>query len=174
MRNEPSSSPDTTTAEHRAEALKERVYVTFTSLAVVLAMQSHSGEQLSAGEAASTLSITVVGTLLAVFVADIVSHLAVHATVPTGAEFRRMASVSFGAFGAVVLPLVFIAFAALDTWSIDAALRASTIALTVTLIAIGFLAVRRVKMEWWQRLIALGAEFAVGAAVVALELLAHG
>ena len=103
-----------------------------------------------------------------------VSHLAVHATVPTWPELRRMAGVSFGAFGAVVLPLVFIAFAALGTWSIDAALRASTIALTVTLIAIGFLAVRRVKMEWWQRLIALGAEFAVGAAVVALELLAHG
>jgi hypothetical protein len=160
--------------EHRAEALKERVYVTFTSLAVVLALQSHSGEHLSAGEAASTLSITVVGTLLAVFVADVVSHLAVHATVPTASELRHMAGVSFGAFGAVVLPLVFIAFAALDGWSIDAALRASTIALTVTLIAIGFLAVRRVKMAWWQRLIALGAEFVVGAAIVGLELLAHG
>lgn len=170
MQNEASSA----TAEHRAEALKERVYVTFTSLAVVLALQSHSGELLTSGEAAATLSITVVGTLLAVFVADVVSHLAVHATAPTGAELRRMAGVSFGAFGAVVLPLIFIGFAALDAWSIDAALRASTIALTVTLIAIGFLAVRRVKMAWWQRLIALGAEFAVGAAVVGLELLAHG
>lgn len=170
MQNEPSSA----TAEHRAEALKERVYVTFTSLAVVLALQSHSGELLTSGEAAATLSITVVGTLLAVFVADVVSHLAVHATAPTGAELRRMTGVSFGAFGAVVLPLIFIGFAALDAWSIDAALRASTIALTVTLIAIGFLAVRRVKMAWWQRLIALGAEFAVGAAVVGLELLAHG
>jgi ABC-type phosphate/phosphonate transport system permease subunit len=169
----PSESP-VATAEHRAEALKERVYVTFTSLAVVLAMQSHSTEHLGAGEAASTLSITVIGTLLAVFVADVVSHLAVHATVPTAAEIRRMAAVSFGAFATVVLPLVFIGFAGLDSWSVDTALRASTIALTVSLIAIGFLAVRRVKLAWWQRLVVLGAEFAVGAAVVGLELLAHG
>jgi hypothetical protein len=168
------SDPATVAPEHRAEALKERVYVTFTSLAVVLAMQSHSTDGLSAGEAASTLSITVIGTLLAVFVADVVSHLAVHATVPTAAEIRRMAAVSFGAFATVVLPLIFIGFAALDAWSVDAALRASTIALTVSLIAIGFLAVRRVKLAWWQRLIVLGAEFAVGAAVVGLELLAHG
>jgi hypothetical protein len=168
------NGPSTATVEHRAEALKERVYVTFTSLAVVLAMQSHSTEHLTAGEAAATLSITVVGTLLAVFVADVVSHLAVHTAVPTGPELRRMAAVSFGAFAAVVLPLIFIAFAALEWWSIDAALRASTIALAVTLIAIGFLAVRRVRMAWWQRFIALGAEFLVGAAVVGLELLAHG
>ena len=166
--------PTTVSPEHRAEALKERVYVTFTSLAVVLAMRSHSTDGLGAGEAAATLSITVIGTLLAVFVADVVSHLAVHASVPTAAEIRRMAAVSFGAFATVVLPLIFIGFAALDTWSIDAALLASTIALTVSLIAIGFLAVRRVKLPRWQRLIALGAEFAVGAAVVGLELLAHG
>jgi hypothetical protein len=143
------ATPSAATAEHRAEALKERVYVTFSSLAVLLAMQSHSSEHLSAGEAASTVSITVVGTLLAIFVADVVSH-------------------------AVILPLIFIGLAALDLWSLDEAVRASIIALTVTLIAIGYLAVRRVKLAWWQRLIALGAEFAVGAAVVGLELLAHG
>jgi hypothetical protein len=168
------ATPSAATAEHRAEALKERVYVTFSSLAVLLAMQSHSSEHLSAGEAASTVSITVVGTLLAIFVADVVSHLVVHATLPTGPELRRMAGVSLGAFSAVILPLIFIGLAALDLLSLDEAVRASIIALTVTLIAIGYLAVRRVKLAWWQRLIALGAEFAVGAAVVGLELLAHG
>jgi hypothetical protein len=168
------ATPPTATAEHRAEALKERVYVTFSSLAVLLAMESHSGDHLGVVEAASTLGITVVGTLLAIFVADVVSHLAVHAALPTGPELRRMASVSLGAFSAVVLPLILIGLAAFDLWSLGAAIRASTIALTVTLIAIGYLAVRRVKLAWWQRLIALGAEFVVGAAVVGLELLAHG
>jgi hypothetical protein len=116
----------------------------------------------------------VIGTLLAVFVADLVSHLAVHATLPTRPELGAMVRVSFGAFVAVVLPLIFIGAAALDLWSIDAALRASIIALVVSLILIGYLAVRRVPMAWWQRLIALGAEFVLGAAVVGLELLAHG
>lgn len=165
------TTPD---AEHRAEALKERVYVTFTSLAVVLAMQSHSEEALSPGQAATTLSITVVGTLLAVFVADFVSHLAVHASTPTRSELRDMIRVSFGAFGAVVLPLVFIGFAALGSWSIDSALRAATIALIMTLVVVGYLAVRRVKMAWWKRVVVLGAEFVLGLAVVGLELLAHG
>jgi purine-cytosine permease-like protein len=109
------------TANHRAEALKERVYVTFTGLAVVLTLESHS-ETLTAGEAASTLTITVIGTLLAVFVADLVSHVAVHAKTPTRPELRHMARVSFGAFGAIVFPLIF-----------------------MTLVLVGYLAVRRVS-----------------------------
>ena len=85
-----------------------------------------------------------------------------------------MARVTFGAFAAVVLPLVFIGAAALNLWAISTALTASTIVLIVSLVLIGYLAVRRVRMQWWQRLIALGAEFALGAAVVGIELLAHG
>jgi hypothetical protein len=169
MNSEP-SAPD---AEQRAEALKERVYVTFTSLAVILAMQTHS-DGLTAGEVASTLAITVVGTLLAVFVADLVSHIAVHVTLPTGAELRAMIGITFGAFVAVILPLVFIGAAALDLWSVEASLRASSIALLASLVLIGYLAVRRVPMAWWQRLIVLGAEFVLGAAVIGIELLAHG
>lgn len=161
------------TAEQRVDALKERVYVTFTGLAVLLALRGHS-EGLRVGEAAATLAITVVGTLLAVFVADLVSHLAVHAAFPTRAELAHMAAVSFGAFSVVVLPMVFLGLAALGRWRLEAALRASTIALVASLVVIGYLAVRRVPMAWWKRLIALGAEFALGLAVIGLELLAHG
>lgn len=160
-------------AHHRAEALKERVYVTFTALAVVLALQSHA-ESLTAGEAATTLVITVVGTLLAVFVADLVSHLAVHAKTPTRPELSQMARTSFGAFAAIVLPLIFIGLAAVGRWPIETSLRASTTALIAALVLIGYLAVRRVEMARWKKLLALGAEFALGLAVVALELLAHG
>jgi hypothetical protein len=165
------SQPD---AEHRAAALKERVYVTFTALAVVLAMRSHAEERLTPGQAATTLTITVLGTVLAVFVADFVSQLAVHGAAPSRQQWREMATISFGAVGAVLLPMAFIGFAAIGSWSIEAALQASTVALIVTLVAIGFLAIRRVKMAWWQRLVALGAEFALGASVVGLELLSHG
>jgi hypothetical protein len=165
----------TPTPQHRADALKERVYVTFTGLAVILAMRSHaSGDHLTAGEAARTLTITVVGTLLAVFVADIVSHLAVHAGVPTRSEMAHMMRVSFGAFGAIALPLVFLGVAAFGGWPLTTALSASTAALVLTLVVIGYLAVRRVPMAWWQRAIALGAEFALGLAVIGLEVLAHG
>ena len=56
----------------------------------------------------------------------------------------------------------------------SAALRASTIALIVSLVGIGYLAVRRVRLPLGQRLIVLFAEFGLGIAVVLLELLAHG
>ena len=50
----------------------------------------------------------------------------------------------------------------------------STIALIVSLVAIGYLAVRRVRLPLGQRMIVLFAEFGLGIAVVLLELLAHG
>ena len=50
-------------ALHRAASLKERVYISFTSLAVVLALRSHADETTPAA-AAVTLSIVVVGSLL--------------------------------------------------------------------------------------------------------------
>lgn len=52
-------------------------------------------------------------------------------------------------------------------------LRASTIALIVSLVGIGYLAVRRVRLPLGQRPIVLFAEFVLGIAVVLLELLAH-
>lgn len=160
-------------AEERAEHLKERIYVTFTALAVVLALRSHADE-VTAGTAASTLVITVVGILLAVLTADFMSHLVVHARMPSRGEAAHMVRVSAGAFGAVVLPLVFVVLAGTGVWRIEAALRASTIALLVALGVVAFLAVRRVRIPGWQKVLVLLAEVVLGAAVVGLELLAHG
>lgn len=157
--------------ELRAARLKERVYVTFTSLAVVLALRAHHE---SAEEAATTLAIAVLGTVLAVFVADVVSHVAVHAVLPTRREMSEMARISFGALGVLVLPAIFLGLALADRWDVDRALRASTIALVAALVAIGYLAVRRLRLPAWQRFVVLLSEFALGALVVAVELLAHG
>jgi hypothetical protein len=159
--------------EVRAAQLKERVYVTFTSLAVVLALRSHASET-TAGEAATTLTIAVVGTLLAVFVADFVSHIAVHERMPDRGELRHMVGVSASALGVLVLPLIFLGLAGLGAWTIDGALLAATIALLISLVAVGFLAVRRVRLPLVQRLVVLLAEAALGVAVIGLELLAHG
>ncbi|SED66238.1 hypothetical protein [Jiangella alba] len=154
----------------RADILKERIYITFTALAVVLALRAHA---VSAGEAALSLAVVVIGTVLAVLVADIVSHIAVHESLPVRAELRHMARVSFGALGALVLPAVFIGLAVADVWEIEPALRAASIALVAALAAIGYLAVRRVRLPAWQRLIVLLAEVVIGLVVIGLELLAH-
>jgi hypothetical protein len=164
--------PDTReNPEDRAERLKERVYVTFAALAVVLTLRTH---EIGAGTAATTLLITVGGTLLAVLLADVVSHLAVHAALPTRAEARHMVGVCTGALGVLALPMVFLGVAVSGAWPVAGALRASTIALVASLGVVGWLAVRRVALPRWQKLAVLAAEVALGVAVVGLELLAHG
>ena len=143
----------------------------FAALAVVLALGAHGEAEPAA--ALITLTVTVFGTLLAVFTADIVSHLVVHERLFTVAELRHAIASSFGALGSVILPFVFLALAATEVWSLEAALRGSAIALIVALVVIGWIAARRVALTWWQRLIVLGAEAALGLAVIGLQLLAH-
>lgn len=158
--------------EERAERLKERIYVSFAALAVVLTLSGH--DESDAGAALRTLLVTVFGTLLAIFTADIVSHLVVHEQAPTRAEFRRMLATSFGAVGAVGVPIVFLLVALTGVWTTSGALYASAIALIAALVVFGWVAARKVPLRWWQRLIVLGAEAVLGLAVVGLQLLAHG
>ena len=158
--------------EQRAEQLKERVYITFTALAVVLALRADVAHETVAG-AAFTLTVAVVGTLLAVFVADVVAHITVHEALPSRAELRHMTVVVLGAAETLVIPLLIIALAALDVLTLDVALTASVVVLVVTLVAVGYLAVRRLRLPLGQRLLVLLAESALGLAVVGLELLAH-
>lgn len=156
----------------RAAHLKERIYLTFAALAVVITLSTHG--HVTAGEAATTLIVTVMGTLLAVFTADLISHLVVHERLFTRPELSHALASSFGALSTVVLPFIFLGFAGLGAWETDAALRASAIALLVSLIVIGWIAVRRMPLTFLQRLIALGAEAALGLAVIGLQVLAHG
>lgn len=164
--------PQTASRQERADRLKERIYITFTALAVILALRSHG--HVEPGTALFTLVITVLATLLAVFTADIVSHLVVHERTMSRPEFRHAVVTSFGTLGAITVPVVFLGLAALGVWQPEAALRASTIALIAALIVIGYAAVRRVPLSPLQRLLALGGEAALGVAVVSLQILAHG
>lgn len=158
-------------AQERAGKLKERIYVTFSALAVVLALRAHDG--VEASEALVTLLVTVAGTLLAVFVAELVAHLVAHRRMWTDAELRHAVSVSTSALGAIATPVVFLVLANFEVWRTDRALRASMIALIAALVAFSFAAIRHVPLSFWERLFALGALAVLGLAVIGLELLAH-
>jgi hypothetical protein len=41
-------------------------------------------------------------------------------------------------------------------------------------VVFGYLAVRRAHLRWWQRMVALMAEAALGLTVIGLELIVHG
>lgn len=156
--------------DHRADRLKERVYVTFTALAVVLALRTHPDE----GAPARTLAITVLGTLLAAFVADVVAHVAVHAALPDRRELRLMVGVSTSALAGVAAPLVFVGLGSAGVWEPSTGLTAALVALVAALAAIGWFAVRRVRLPRWHKLLVLLAEVVLGVVVVGVELLAHG
>ncbi|HAN25481.1 MAG: hypothetical protein CMH36_00445 [Microbacterium sp.] len=158
--------------DERARALKERIYVTFAALAVVVTLASH-GEH-DALNALVTLLVTVLGTIFAVFTADVISHLVVHERLMSARELRSAAATSFGALGAVALPAVLLLVAALGAWPTFTALVAAAAALLLALVVIGYLAIRRLRLAWWQRLVALGAEALLGVLTAGLQLLAHG
>ncbi|MCA9833354.1 MAG: hypothetical protein KC435_05370 [Thermomicrobiales bacterium] len=164
--------PDEHERAGRAAALKERIYLTFASLAVVIALTTHGHAE--AGPAARTLAVTVFGLLLSMFVADVVSHIVVHETFPTRAEFGHMVRTTFGAVGAVTVPFVLLAIAHFTDWDAVSALKWSAGWLLVSLVGIGFLAVRKLELTFLQKLIVLGAEAGLGFIVISLQILAHG
>lgn len=159
--------------DERAEALKERVYATFTGLAIVL-VQHANVEHVSETRAVLTLLVGIVAITAAGFVADVIAHLAVHAAFPDRREVGRMLRVSGTAIASAAVPLILLALAALGVLDLDAALLASSIVYLATLALIGYVAVRRTRIAWWKQLVALGALVALGLAVVLLQQAAHG
>ena len=160
------------TPELRAEALKERVYVTFTALAVCIALERNVEPAGVAGTAA-TLGSAVVGTLLAVFLADLIAHMTVHSALPSRAQVRHMAAVSLGALLVLVVPMLLLVLAAVDVVTLAWALRAMSFVLVVTLVVVTFLAVHRVRLPAWQKVLAHASIGALGLAVLVLELAVH-
>ncbi|MBD3943028.1 hypothetical protein IF188_15135 [Microbacterium sp. NEAU-LLC] len=159
------------TAEAYVMYFKERVYATFTGLAIVLvvAANGHADPE----HALFALVLGVLGITAAGFVSDVISHLAVHQTFPVGSDLRVLLSVAGGALSTVITPGILILLAWLDVIPLDAALRASWIIYVVTLGVIGWAAVRRSRLTGPQRLLVLGLLIALGFAVVGLQTLAH-
>ncbi|MGW0036796.1 hypothetical protein [Gordonia sp. NPDC003376] len=157
--------------EARAAHLKERIYVTFTALAVTVSLLAHG--HVTALGTIGTLGVTALGTVVAVFVADVISHLLVHERMLTRAEFGHAAAVSASALSAIVVPMIFLLASHLGAWDTEIALRASAGALLLALIGFGWVAARRIRLPWWQRLLVLGGEAVLGVLVFGLQVLAH-
>ncbi|MFF1574236.1 hypothetical protein ACFVWR_15950 [Leifsonia sp. NPDC058292] len=167
--------PDDATEEERREAgdrLRERIYATFTALAILLALSSHAHTP-EAQDVLWTLVISVCGVLLAGLASDLVSHMIVHNTLPTGREFRHMVAVASRALGVLVLPAIMLGLAAFDVIETQTALTVSLISLIASLVVIVWLAVRRTGLSGGKQLIVLAAIVALGVGVVLLEQLAH-
>ncbi|MHA7288686.1 hypothetical protein ACX80V_03415 [Arthrobacter sp. MDT3-24] len=164
-----SAGPD---AQQRSEALKERVYVTFTALAVTIAFERDAAHATVDG-AALTLLLTVVGTLLAVFVADVIAYMVRDSSLPSRAELAHLMDVGFGSLGVVVAPMAILGLSALGVIGVAPALRVVAVTLAATLVIVALFAVRRLRVKPWLKILVLAIMAALGLAVLAIELAIH-
>lgn len=168
----PSSRRPGPDAKQRSEALKERVYVTFTALAVTIAFERDAEHATVAG-AALALLLTVLGTLLAVFVADVIAHMVRESALPSRAEIAHFTYVSFGSLGVLLAPMAILGLSALGVIGVEPALRAIAVALVATLVVVALFAVRRLHVNPWLKILVLAIMTALGLAVLAIELAIH-
>lgn len=150
---------------------KERIYATFTGLAIVLVVAAN--DHADAEHAVLALVFGVLGITAAGFVSDVISHLAVHQEFPNRVDMVILLRIAGGALGTMVTPVILLALAWAEVMSLDAALRAAMIVYIVTLAVIGWFAVRRSKLQWWKQVLVLLVLIALGLGVVALQTIAH-
>ncbi|MEU7752306.1 hypothetical protein AB0B57_04640 [Micromonospora sp. NPDC049101] len=159
------------TPAQQTDSLREGIYVTFTALSVTLVVASHPGTPV---EALLVLLVTTTGTVVAALTADVLSHLAVHDRFLNGPELRHALRASLGSLVTVVAPLVLLGASALGAWPVTPALRVSAAALLATLVTVAAVAIRGIRVPWWQRTLFLLTLGVAGLLVVWLQTLAHG
>lgn len=150
--------------------LRERIYATFTGLAIVLVVGNADHADPRHGFFALVLG--VVGIVVAGLVSDVVAHLMMHQSLPSRTEARTLAAIAGGGLSTVVAPGILMLLALLEVMDVDAALRAAAIVYVATLGVIGWLAVRRSNLSGGLRLVVLGILVGLGFAVIGLQILA--
>jgi hypothetical protein len=169
--------PTATVSEERARQLvpylKERVYVSFISLAVLLALGAHPADTTPA-TALGALLVAAIGAGLAGLVSEVIAHLALHEHLPSRAEAGHLVRISSGALATVALPAVVLLVSLAGLLPIVPALNIAVAVLALTLGAVGFLAVVRSRLRWYTKLAVFFVLFVLGVMVIAVQLLAHG
>lgn len=152
-------------ASERASALKERIYATFTGLAIVAVITSDLVDTEPV-QAFLTLAVGIVGIASAGFVAEVIAHQVTHAAAPTTADLRTMARISAGALASASVPLLALGAACFGWLTLETATLIATVIYVATLAAVAVLAVVRTPLPTARRLWALLVMLAFIAVVV--------
>jgi hypothetical protein len=159
-------------AEERARAVKERVYASFTGLAIVTVLALNA--RASAVDSFLTLLAGIVGISIAGFVAEVIGYQIGHGKLPDRTELLTMVRIAAGAFGSASVALVALASAWIGWLPIETALQISVGIYFITLAVVALVAAHRTRLPWRQQLVALIALIGLGATVVLVLSLAHG
>lgn len=153
-------------------ALKERVYASFTGVAVATTLWL-AVDHVSARGAFTTLLTSIVAIAAAGFVAELIAHQVNHATLPDRAQVATMVRIAATAVGSASLPLVTLLFAWLEVIDLRLALQLSIAIYVLVIAVISLVAVMRVHQPWRQRLIGLAGLLLLVGGVVAVLAIAH-
>lgn len=164
--------PEQKPAEERARALKERIYATFTGLAIVVVIYSDLSHA-EALDAFLSLAVGIVGIAAAGFVAEVIAHQVTHTAAPTPADLRTMARISAGALASASIPLLALAAACFGWMPLEAAVLTGIGLYLLTLLWVAFVAVGRTRLRLAQKLVALLIMLGFCALVVVVLLIAH-
>jgi hypothetical protein len=164
--------PDDIAVDDFVKYFKERVYATFTGLAIVLV--TGAGAHPEARTALIALALGVGGIVAAGFVSDVIAHMAVHRTLPAAKDWVLLLRIAGGGLSTAVTPAILLLLGALGVLRDETALTAATVVYIVTLGVIGWLVVRRARLVWWKQLVVLAVLVILGLLVIGIQSLAHG
>ena len=151
--------------------LKERVYATFTGLAISLLLRIDANE-LSLRQAIISLGAGVVAICTAGYISDVVAHSTVTGALADRAERRTMLQTAGGGIATLAVPLLILVGGLPGWYTLRQALNAIILVYLLTLGVIVLLAVRRTPLSWAGRILALLAILALGGLFILLELVA--
>jgi len=163
--------PESSALGVRIRALKERIYATFTGLAIVVAIDV-TGEG-GAWSAFIMILVGIVGISAAGFLAEVVAHQVGHRRLPSGAEVGEMARIAGSALGSASIPLVVIALSGFGLIALELALPIAMGVYALTLVGIFFVASRSTGLRLIQRILTSAMLLALAALVVGVLFLAH-
>lgn len=153
-----------------AAYLRERVYASFTGLAIVLVVSG--SDHPEAQHAFLALVLGVVGIVVAGFVSEVVSHMLTHQVTPDRAEGRHLLRVAGGGLATLTVPAVLLGLAWIGVLDLGFALDLAAFGYVATLGIIGWLAVRRSRLSPRGRLIVFALLLGLGLLVILLQTLA--
>ena len=158
--------------EERSLALKERIYASFTGLAIVASLAIAGGHG-TAWRAFFALAAGIIGITAAAFVAEVVAVQLSEKALPSRSRMLPMIRIAVGAIATASLPLVLLLGAGLGLLDLPMALQLSIGIYFVILTAILFVAAHRTGLPWRQRLIALAVLIGLGVIVILILIVGH-
>ena len=158
--------------EERARFHRERIYASFTGVAV-LTVLALDAEHLVAWQAVAALLAAIVAISLAGFVAELTAYQLAHSTLPGTGELRTMLLIAAGAFGSASIPFVVLAGAVVGLLPLTLSLQIGIGIYFATLLVTTLLASARTRLPWRQQLISIATLTALGVVVIMMLVLAH-